>query len=292
MKESCCRFGEDGRLAGVVTEPDTSVVRGAVVLVTAGLVPSFGPFRLYAELARRLAADGFVVMRFDVEGIGDSVVAHPGLPFVERAALGVRSAAEYMRDRWPGRELVLGGLCSGAEDSFRAAAALPSVRRVVLIDPFSYRTGGWLVRNLLHRALRRTRRALGVYRPYPRPRALPGAASATSLVQYEYMRREESAPILRALVERGARVHFVYTGGSEAYNHRGQLSKMFPEIDFRGNVTVDYLPWMDHTQPLAGDRQHLIETVAHRLSDGLDVPNRDGYDTGSVRSVQCATLST
>src|SRR5207244_534540 len=104
------------RLAGVVTEPDgSSVVRGAVVLVTAGLVPSFGPFRLYAELARRLAADGFAVLRFDVEGIGNSVVAHPGLPFVERAALGVR-AAEFMRERYEGRELVLAGLCSGAED--------------------------------------------------------------------------------------------------------------------------------------------------------------------------------
>src|SRR5262249_2962001 len=161
----CCRFGEDGRLAGLLTEPEGfSAVRGAVVLVTAGLVPSFGPFRLYVELARRLADDGFAVLRFDVEGIGDSVVAHPCLPFVERAARGLLHATDFMRDRYLGGDLVLAGLCSGAEDSFRAAAVIPSVRQVVLIDPFSYQTPGWLARNLLYRALRRTRRALGAYR--------------------------------------------------------------------------------------------------------------------------------
>jgi hypothetical protein len=290
MKESCVQFGDEQRLCGVLTEPDAgSTSRGALVLVTAGLVPSFGPFRLYAELARRLAREGFSTLRFDVEGIGDSVVTHPSLPFVERTLLGVGAAAELLRDRRGTGDLVLAGLCSGAEDAFRAAARLPSVGRVVLVDPFSYRTSGWLARNVAHRALRRARRALGLFRPPPR-RGAALSGDPGSVVHYQYMRPEESTPILRQLVERGTGVHFVYTGGSEAYNHPGQLAKMFPDVDFRGRVTVDYLPWLDHTQVLAEDRKDLVETITHRLTDGPPQPS--GYEAGRVRSVQCDTLST
>ena len=63
ISESTCRLAGD-RLAGIVTAAATSSTsaRGACVLVNAGLVPKHGPFRLYTELARRLARAGYTTL--------------------------------------------------------------------------------------------------------------------------------------------------------------------------------------------------------------------------------------
>ena len=269
MNEVCCEFGEEGHLAGIVTEPHHAPAnRGVLVLISAGLVPKFGPFRLYVELARRLSVDGFVTLRFDLGGIGDSSRVHAGEPLKHRTEIEVRAAVDWVSERYGARNVVLGGLCSGAEDAFRAAELDPRVSGVVMIDPFAYRTLGFFPRHALHRFVRRTRRAVGHYRPYPPPHT--GGEQwrgAKPLVRYEYMGREESTRILRTLVGRQTRVHFVYTGGaSESFNHEGQLRAMFPDVPFDGLVTVDYFPEMDHTQALAEDRGNLVEAISRRLS--------------------------
>jgi hypothetical protein len=155
---------------------------------------------------------------------------------------------------------MLAGLCSGAEDSFRYAEQDPRVGRVILIDPFAYRTRGFLWRDLAHRARRRVLRALGLFRPF-------AFARPEALVDYQYMPAEESTRILRTLLARRVRLHFVYTGGMSRYfNHRGQLRAMFPELDFAGLVALDHFPRLDHTQPFEGDRRIVIDAIARRLA--------------------------
>jgi dienelactone hydrolase len=265
MNEFCCQFGERDQLAGIVTEPAAGPGRAGCVLVSAGLVPKFGPFRLYAGLARRLAAEGFVTLRFDLGGIGDSGQGHAGRPLRERTELEIGAAVEYLAGRYGLEHLVLGGLCSGAEDSFRYAEGDPRVTGVVLLDPFSYRTRGWRWRNARHRLARRSLRALGLYQPLVHA----GAPRARPLVNYKYMERAESGRVLRALLDRRARVHFVYTGGmNDSFNHESQLAAMFPGVDFRGLVTLDHFPHTDHTQLLEEDRRRLVDAVCRRLSAG------------------------
>jgi dienelactone hydrolase len=265
--EKTCQFGAQEHLAGIVSEPEVppGAVRGALVLLSAGLVPKFGPFRLYTELSRRLAREGIVTLRFDLGGIGDSQHAHAGLALKERTARDVRAAVDFIRAHYDIGDVVLGGLCSGAEDSLRAAENDPRVRGVVMIDPFAYRTEGWLPRHALHRAVRRTRRALGLYRPIPVARASTDGGAAR-VVSYAYMRRDESTRILQALIARRARVHFVYTGGArEAFNHPGQLKAMFEHIDFERLVTVDHFPELEHTQMLEADRLCIVDAISRRL---------------------------
>lgn len=267
-REWCCQFGENLHLAGIVTEPSSSVVspRGVLVLVNAGLVPKFGPFRLYGELARRLSQEGFVTLRFDLGGIGDSRQEYTGLPLRERTELEVRAALDFLAERYRPNGIVLGGLCSGAEDSFRAAERDPRVTGVVMIDPFAYRTAGFFARHLLNRINRRIRRALGRYRPLNRQKADPMGSGGRRLVSYAYMDRVESSRILRRLIGRRAHVHFLYTGGArETFNHERQLRAMFRGVDFDGLVTVDHLPELEHTQMLAEDRHCLTEAIAERL---------------------------
>lgn len=260
MKESACQFGPHRQLAGVLTEPEKVTQRRAVVLVSAGVTPKFGPFRLYVELARRLGREGYRTLRFDLGGIGDSGDEYAGYPLEQRTYLQIRAALDHLSERFELDSVVLAGLCSGADDSFRQAARDHRVTSVVMVDPFAYRTVGFLWRHLLFRMRRRLLRAAGFYHPLPKT---PGA----SLVDYEHLPIEESSRMLRELLQRGVHLHFVYTGGMREYfNHPGQLRAMFREVQLNENVSVDYLPRLDHTQLLQAERRILVEAITKRLA--------------------------
>jgi pimeloyl-ACP methyl ester carboxylesterase len=262
VRESACQFGPRRQLAGILTEPVGPMRRATVVLVSAGVTPKFGPFRLYAQLARRLATDGFRTLRFDLGGIGDSGHEYEGVPLEQRTNLQIGAALDYLSQRFALEGVVLGGLCSGAEDSFRHAEQDVRVTGVVMIDPFAYRTPGFSWRHLRQRAARRLLRAAGLYRPTVR-------RGGKALVEYERMGLAESSRIMQALLQRKVRLHFVYTAGMEkSFNHEAQLRAMFRGIDFEGLVRLDHFPELDHTQPLEADRRALVEAIARRLCDG------------------------
>ncbi len=112
---------------------------------------------------------------------------------------------------------------------------------------------------------------LKVYEPLPRPAATGALAGtgADGLVKYHHMDHAESERILRALLARDVRILFIYTGGmSEGFNHRGQLGKMFPGLDFRDYVALEYLPHMEHTQMLQEDRDRVVGAIAAWLDAG------------------------
>jgi pimeloyl-ACP methyl ester carboxylesterase len=260
VKESACQFGPHRQLAGILTEPEVSTQRRAVVLVSAGVTPKFGPFRLYVELARRLGRAGYRTLRFDLGGIGDSGEAYGGYPLEQRTSLQIKAALDHLSERFQLDGIVLAGLCSGADDSFRHAERDERVSAVVMVDPFAYRTVGFLWRHFLFRAQRRLLRAVGLYRPPPRNRA-------ASLVDYEHLPAAESRRILCELLGRQVQLHFVYTGGMrEHFNHRGQLRTMFRGVSLTGHVSVDYLPELDHTQLFQAERRILIEAIVERLA--------------------------
>jgi dienelactone hydrolase len=229
----------------------------------------FGPFRLYAELARRLADDGFVSLRFDLGGIGDSPPRSTGEPLAVRTEHEIRAAVDHLATRHRFDGVVVGGLCSGAADAFRYATGDERVRGVVMVDPFGWPTSGAGLRYLALRAAGRGLRALGVYQPIGRANATTavGAPDGRRAVRYKYMEHDESAEILSRLVARKVGAHFVYTGGMrDRFNHPRQLQAMFPGLDFHGCVTVDHFPRTDHTQLLEEDRRLMIEAIARRLA--------------------------
>jgi dienelactone hydrolase len=258
VTETTSQFGEHRQLVGVMSEPANCAPRIGFVLVNAGVVPKHGPFRMYVQLARRLAEAGIVTLRFDLGSIGDSQQRYANQPLKARTTLEIRAAVDHLTERYSLEGIAIGGLCSGAEDAFAYAEADPRIRGVVLIDPFSYRTRGWTWRNILYRIARRSLRAVNVYEPIA---IRANAAPRARLVHYKYMERGESGRILRALVARSARIHFVYTG-LDAFNHRGQLKDMFPDLDFADRVTVDHFPRMDHTQLLEEDRHALAASLS------------------------------
>lgn len=262
MKELACQFGSGTSLAGILTEPDGAPPTRALVLVSAGLTPKFGPFRLYTELARQLARVGFRVLRFDLGGIGDSSASsgEDGQALDERTSRQIAAALDFLSERGELESITLAGLCSGADDSFRHAAQDSRVTELVLIDPFAYRTAGFIWRNWSFRARRRLLRACGLWQPGPR-------RSEQALVSYEHVPEPEARALMTQLLARQVAVHFVYTAGMrEHFNHRGQLRAMFGGLDLGQRVTVDYLPRLDHTQLLEADRRSLIRAIVTRLA--------------------------
>jgi alpha-beta hydrolase superfamily lysophospholipase len=137
--ETFVRFGPELRLFGILTRPaDTTRMPPslpAVLLLNSGTDYRVGLHRLSVKLARRWAAAGFAVLRFDLSGIGDSQPAEgvENDPFPPSAMNDVRAAVEAMSG-W-GTSFVLAGRCSGAQHAQRAAIRDPGLSGIVLLNP-------------------------------------------------------------------------------------------------------------------------------------------------------------
>lgn len=125
----------DGQLFGILTEP-TSPANGVAVLICSSShwVASIGANRIYVRLARRLAADGFHVFRFDYLGIGESTGTTReytvGNPFVGDA----EAALEWLRARGLKRFVVMGP-CYGARVAMATAVAHEDVIALAMFPP-------------------------------------------------------------------------------------------------------------------------------------------------------------
>ena len=150
MREQAIGFGPRQALIGIVTWPspvDNTVTAPAapvqrktpdglpaVVLLNAGIVHRVGPNRTYVRIARNLAALGFVVLRFDLSGIGDSLPRQDSLPFDQAALLEVQQAMATLQALAGSTRFLLIGLCSGANLSLRAALRDRRVIGAVLLN--------------------------------------------------------------------------------------------------------------------------------------------------------------
>ncbi len=132
-----------GRLFGILTEPATPVTdsRPAIILANAGAVHRIGSNRLYVEVARALGERGFRVLRLDLGGLGDSAPA-AGMPendtYSARAVEDVAEAARALQAQCGARQIVVGGLCSGAHTAFHAGLELENIAGVVLLNPIVF----------------------------------------------------------------------------------------------------------------------------------------------------------
>jgi alpha-beta hydrolase superfamily lysophospholipase len=135
-------LGRDGLVFGIVTEPRSGEARRrAVILLNAGADYHIGASRLYVSMARRWAYRGYIVLRMDLAGLGDSRT-RPRCPdnevFPPEALEDIRAAIEFLRTRYGVRDCTLSGLCSGAYHALRAAAAGVPVNRILMVNPQHY----------------------------------------------------------------------------------------------------------------------------------------------------------
>lgn len=272
--ENAIVFGKYDHLMGIWTEqspkdPQTKSCERAVILITAGMLHSTGPYRLYRELAERLAQKSIGTMRFDLSGIGESFGVGVAGESTERAVDEIQQAMDWIESKHGIHNFVLMGLCSGADDAFRAAQADRRVCGLVSMDGLGYRTPRYylhrLTKHYAKRLVRFDKWLTLIHRMFDNDveSNTPSSLQAGADIR-EYPPRDEAAQMLESLANRGTRMHFIYTGGvAEYYNYTNQFNDMFPDLRGRREITTKYFETMDHVAYMCEDR----DTLASHITD-------------------------
>lgn len=134
----------DETLFGILTHPAAEPLGTAVILLPGGSGTriSISRNRIWVELARRLAAAGYHVLRFDNYGAGESTGTAKLQRLDEPFSKDVEGAVRWARSQGVSR-FVLVGACFGARTALSCAPAVPGLQGAVLAAPNArdYRQG-------------------------------------------------------------------------------------------------------------------------------------------------------
>jgi len=266
-------FGARRGLTGILTESDAAANANAptILLTNVGIQTRVGPGRIWVELARRLAASGFPVLRFDLSGMGDSAVRSGGASESERAVLDMRDAMDHLGRKYGAKHFVVIGFCSGTDAAHGVALADPRVAGMIWVEGYAYRTRRFLVRwhmkrlLSLHRWRRYARSQLARLRLTAGQRRSLGEEDL--IFTRDYPTRELLSRQLEELLHRGVRILAVYSGADNiTYGYSGQFFEMMPGA-FRGRVDELFVPEADHLFTTPEHRRALVEQLAGWIED-------------------------
>lgn len=268
-------FGREDHLVGIVCRPreEPSEPRPVLVFLNAGVVHRIGPHRLYVRLARALAADGVQSLRFDLSGIGDTLVPRgEAVAPIESVHRDIQDALDYAENRLQADRVIVLGLCSGADHAFHAAVVDARVSGAVLVDPNLHRPRAHTLHHYKNRVLDPLTWKLLLRGRHPRARAImntvlgrngaeepeqrPAGLAASSLPSHQVRQGE-----LRAVLDRGVELQYIFSGGLERFNHRKQLYRAYPGLDLQRRVRFEYFRRSDHTFSDRRQQDQLIAAV-------------------------------
>ena len=264
MKEEVFRYGENNRGYGMVTVPASLENAPVVVTFNAGLIHREGPYRLNVLVCRALAEIGFIAIRIDLSGKGDTP-AREGLSNRESVALDWKYIKASINDRFGERNLTLMGLCSGADTAITITAEEKDVKGLILLDPVSpvdadfHRRAlkakltnihKWL--NLPANILRRFRRGMGWETdPYQHMASLRDAPTP-----------QDARCCFTHIVSNNGRVLAVFTSHAvDRYNQEGQFTRAMEIDGFDRCCEEVYWPCVEHIFPVQVHRDRLMEKI-------------------------------
>ncbi len=305
-------FGRDASLVGLTCRPTGpgSPDKPFVLFLNAGIVHRTGPHRTTVHLARALAGAGVSSLRFDLTGVGDSVVptGAGAMSIQERVRIDIDDAIAFASAQCGATSFILSGLCSGADNALRTAARRDDVVGLALLDLNVRPTRGYYLRYYGRRLLRgETWRNILTGR-HPDVHALlqrlhlaartPAADSATAtapevedlslphdaVVPYDQMRAQ-----LQRILARDARLLCVFSAGRETqYNYEQQFAELFKGLDFGGRVQAPFFADADHTFTGPALQARLCRTVVEWVSatafPAADAPSRHAEPMHDPRS--------
>ena len=285
MREEALLLGKARSLVGIMTDPPETERNNnlpAIVLLNAGIVHRVGPNRLHVNMARNLAERGFVVLRFDFSGIGDSGVCRDNLPFVKSAVGEVQEAMNYVSAARGIERFLLIGICSGAVISFRTACCDPRVVGAILINARGHLHGNndessSYIRN---RAIARYYWRMAFFSSFSAKswlRAIKGKVDYPSILRvimssqlrslFGWKRKVSSgvnhgAADVRLLTERGVSLLHVYAEGDEGLDYLHViLGNNLQEWSASGQLRVEIIQGVNHTFTPLWSQEHLLNIV-------------------------------
>jgi pimeloyl-ACP methyl ester carboxylesterase len=226
---------------------------------------------------------GFVVLRFDFSGIGDSTVRNDHLPFTESAPSETAEAMNHLQTTRGIRQFILMGLCSGALISFKTACRDPRVVGAVLINTWGHLhdlDDSELTSSLRNRALARHYWRIGLlssFRTKNWLKVLGGKASYRSVIavmlgsplKHLLTPRRNASPgtdgtraDLRRLSERGVRLLHVYSEGDEGLDYFQMMApERLPSGSTSGLLETEIIRGANHTFTLRWSQERLLDVI-------------------------------
>ena len=268
MIEEPLQFGPGGRLFGILTMPEapshTAKDLPVFVLLSSGLLHRVGPRRLYVRLARELAEQGFNSLRVDLAGRGDSAPS-PGVSEELSLLKDYEEIVSVLESRMGPVRLVLGGLCSAADDALKLAPADSRITGLFLLDPVCDRDAGFHIRRLVSILATPVRYALW-FKNRLMALAKSGQPKAEPKIDRLAIRNYPNTQAMReafeAIRDRQGRVLSVFTSYASVYlNQAGQLNRVLRVQGFKRFCTALFWPGADHPLTLELHRAQLIEAV-------------------------------
>ena len=271
LNEEAVLFGANRSLVGIVTHPaDFDPARPAVLLLNAGLMHRAGPYRLYVKLARQLASLGFLVLRFDFSGIGDSLRRLDSIPENRANPLETIEAMEYLEAAWGTRQFISIGNCRGAWVSFMTACQDQRLIGLALINPDTLADDrrSAISTQLKTRSFVQTSLARGsswvhvLLRPHRyRSQFRVLSAHLRSPLQRHARAREadQVAERLRSVAARGVNVLFLMSEQDPSRDYLAAIERRFGPLSERFDLEV--VPEGGHNFMSLAAQRSLIEAV-------------------------------
>ncbi|NIR50923.1 alpha/beta fold hydrolase [candidate division KSB1 bacterium] len=274
MKEKTVLLGRSQSLIGILTNPGPEFderERPAIVLLNSGLLHRVGPNRLYVKIARRLVADGFLVLRFDLSGIGDSRIPNETQAYDEGAVAitDTQEVMDYLSETRGIRQFILMGLCSGGSNAFKVARHDERVVGVNLIEGFAFPSSTYFARayskSLLSfrswlRLLTGKSEIWGLIRGLIRFHTSKQTRELTENLQVPG--KEELLSDLQTLIEREVDLCFIYSAdGAASYNYRKIFEEKIQSLPQSQRPRVDVLNGTDHLFTLLCHQEMLIDLI-------------------------------
>ena len=291
VEERLVLLDDAGRLFGVVTAPVGVRPTRAVVLLNSGANHHIGNGRMYVKYARRLAAAGWLVLRYDVSGIGDSLT-HDGAPenevYTPHAVSDLTTALEFLRREYAPARIEAMGLCSGAYHAFKGSVAGLPIDGVTVVNPlvFFWKPGMSLAYppfQMVQAAAQYQRSMLEAGKWLKLLRGQVDLREIVRVVAHRMEDRtrstareiaramhlpvhEDLAAELSGVVERGVALRFVFSVGDpgEALLRVG-AGRRLARLDARGAVSLTYLADCDHSLSTAWMHEALWTQFARAL---------------------------
>ncbi len=273
IDESVHCFGPAEILTGIYTAtPDARANETCVVFLNSGLLHRVGPYRMFVDFAREIAYSGFPVMRFDLSGLGESMVRPESSVERVRVVADIREALDFLQAKFGHRHFVLIGLCSGADNAHWAALEDSRITGAVMMDGPGYVDLQYHIAHYLPRlfSLARWRSVLSKLIRRALPVSGKGAAPRQELFVRPFPPKKQMEQEIQQLAGGGTKLLSIYTGGVEYYyNRESQFRQNFPAVKFNRSdspVEYEYHRDFEHTYPDLRHRRYLFARVLDWLS--------------------------
>lgn len=264
MKEMVFRYGEGGHGLGVLTLPAEIEDAPIVVLLNAGLLHRSEPYRLNVLVSRRLAAIGYICLRVDLSGKGDTL-ARKGLANRESVATDWSLIKRALLQQFGQRAIVLFGLCSGADNGVKLCAQDSDVRGLILIDPVCYRDSGFFLRRVSNNL-----RNISSWMKIPRKifRLLfCGARGSDELAESRASLRDspdaqDYSKCFEQLTRYNGRIMAIFTGfAMQYYNKKGQFAAGMRYPGLESICDELFLPNAQHIFTIQRHRDQVTDEI-------------------------------